>query len=24
MQLHAYNEVPVQVSKEIITRVTGE
>ncbi len=24
MQLHAYNEVPVQVSKEIIARVTGE
>jgi elongation factor G len=24
MQLHAYNEVPAQVSKEIIARVTGE
>jgi elongation factor G len=24
MQLHAYNEVPVQISKEIIARVTGE
>ena len=24
MQLHAYNEVPSQVSKEIIARVTGE
>ncbi len=24
MQLHAYNEVPVQVAKEIIARVTGE
>jgi elongation factor G len=24
MQLHAYNEVPAQISKEIIARVTGE
>jgi elongation factor G len=24
MQLHAYNEVPVQIAKEIIARVTGE
>jgi elongation factor G len=24
MQLHAYNEVPTQISKEIIARVTGE
>ena len=24
MQLHAYSEVPVQVAKEIIARVTGE
>src|SRR5207247_2531700 len=24
MQLHAYNEVPSQISKEIIARVTGE
>jgi hypothetical protein len=24
MQLHAYAEVPVQVSKEIIARVSGE
>ncbi len=24
MQLHAYNEVPVQIAKEIVARVTGE
>src|SRR5207302_11494047 len=24
MQLHAYNQVPAQISKEIIARVTGE
>jgi elongation factor G len=24
MQLHAYNEVPTQIAKEIIARVTGE
>ena len=24
MQLHAYNEVPAQISKEIVARVTGE
>jgi hypothetical protein len=24
MQLHAYNEVPANISKEIIARVTGE
>jgi hypothetical protein len=24
MQLHAYNEVPPQISKEIVARVTGE
>ena len=24
MQLHAYNEVPVQIAREIIARVTGE
>ena len=24
MQLHAYNEVPAQIAKEIVARVTGE
>jgi elongation factor G len=24
MQLHAYNEVPQQIAKEIVARVTGE
>ena len=24
MQLHAYNEVPANISKEIVARVTGE